>query len=140
MDPRSPSWQSDLPAPRRLEAEEKSSRPDGLAAGVTEIALEETASTNAHALELLKAGAEAPHLTLVWARRQTKGRGRGCAHGLGERITVRTSLDLDESVSGVFEGIDGDGALLLRLADGTVRPLVVGDVFFGDPRNAKETL
>jgi biotin-(acetyl-CoA carboxylase) ligase len=39
----------------------------------------------------------------------------------------------------VFEGIDQDGALLLRLADGTVRPLVVGDVFFGDPRSAKET-
>src|SRR4029453_3095593 len=44
---------------------------------VTEIALEETASTNAHALELLKQGASAPHLTLIWARRQTKGRGRG---------------------------------------------------------------
>ena len=264
-----------------------------LAAGVTEIALEETAGTNAHALELLKSGVAPPHLTLVWARRQTKGRGRGgrvwqssegnvffsmilrpqpdwgdlnqlplvtsvathaairphvpssravtikwpndvlidaakvcgtlieshrlirstnvdrwsaealvvgigvnvahhptegllypatslreagsaverdqvirdlaqalidalelwrqrgfapiraaylqSAHGLGERITVRTSLDLDESISGVFEGINEDGALLLRLADATVRPLVVGDVFFGDPRNAKET-
>jgi BirA family biotin operon repressor/biotin-[acetyl-CoA-carboxylase] ligase len=32
------------------------------------------------------------------------------AHGLGESITVRTSLDLDESISGVFEGIDEDGA------------------------------
>jgi len=260
---------------------------------VKEIALEETASTNAHALELLRSGAAPPHLTLVWARRQTKGRGRRgrlwqspegnvffsmilrpqpdwgdlnllplvtsvatraairahvppsravtikwpndvlidgakvsgtlieshrlirstdvqrwsaealvigigvnvahfptegllypatslreagsaverdqvirdlaqalvdaldlwrqrgfasiraayleSAHGLGERITVRTSLDLDESASGVFEGIDEDGALLLRLADGTVRPLVVGDVFFGDPNNEKET-
>jgi len=28
---------------------------------------------------------------------------------------------------------------LLRLAHGTVRPLVVGDVFFGDPNNEKET-
>ena len=55
-----------------------------------------------------------------------------------EHITVRTSLDLDESISGVFEGINEDGALLLRLADGTVRHLVVGDVFFGDPRNVKE--
>ena len=265
----------------------------GVPAGVTEVALDETASTNAHALELLRSGAPAPHLTLVWARRQTQGRGRGgrawqspegnvffsmilrphqdwgdlnqlplvtsvathaalrphvppsravtikwpndvlidgakvsgtlieshrlirssdahrwsaealvvgigvnvahfpsegllypatslrevgsavernqvirdlaqalidalelwrqrgfaqirgaylqSAHGLGERITVRTSLDLDESVSGVFEGIDEDGALLLRLADGTVRSLVVGDVFFGDPNSAKET-
>jgi BirA family biotin operon repressor/biotin-[acetyl-CoA-carboxylase] ligase len=265
----------------------------GLVGEVTEIALAETASTNAHALELLKGGAAPHHLTLVWARQQTKGRGRGgrawqspegnvffsmilrpqpdwgdlsqlplvtavathaairpyvptarsltlkwpndvlidgakvsgtlieshrlirstelgrwsaealvvgigvnvahyptegliypatslrqtgsaverdqvisdlaraliealelwrqhgfapirgayleSAHGLGERITVRTSLDLDESISGVFEGINEDGALLLRLADGTVRHLVVGDVFFGDPRNVRET-
>ena len=278
-----------------LPARPKSPSPaSSLASGVTEIALEETASTNAHALELLKTGGAPHHLTLVWARRQMKGRGRGgrawqspegnvffsiilrpqadwgdlsqlplvtavathaalrphvpaaraltlkwpndvlldgakvsgtlieshrlirstdvgrwsaealvvgigvnvahyptegliypaislrqagsaverdqvirdlalaliealelwrqrgfapiraaylqSAHGLGERITVRTSLDLDESVSGVFEGIDEDGALLLRLADGTVRHLVVGDVFFGDPRNAKKEM
>ena len=272
--------------------------PAGDAAGaVTEVALEETASTNAHALELLKSRAAPRHLTLVWARRQTQGRGRGgrvwqspegnvffsmilrpqadwgdlnqlplvtsvaihaairphvptsraltikwpndllidaakvsgtlieshrlirstdinrwsaealvvgigvnvahhpteglmypatslrqagsaverdqvirdlaralietlelwrrrgfapiraayldSAHGLGESITVRTSLDLNESISGVFEGIDEDGALLLRLADGTARRLLVGDVFFGasppSPHNAKET-
>src|SRR5882672_7374266 len=64
--------ESSLPAPA------KSSTPAGrLAAGVTEIALEETASTNAHALELLRMGAAPHHLTLVWARRQTTGRGRG---------------------------------------------------------------
>ncbi|MBT2301223.1 hypothetical protein J7E70_12200 [Variovorax paradoxus] len=49
----------------------------GFASEVTEIALEETASTNAHALELLGSGAAPQHLTLVWAQRQTKGRGRG---------------------------------------------------------------
>jgi len=27
---------------------------------------------------------------------------------------------------------------MLRLADGSVRRLVVGDVFFGNPRDAKE--
>jgi len=255
-----------------------------LAGGVTEIPLEETASTNAHAMELLRSGAAVPHLSFVWARRQTEGRGRGgrvwqsaegnvflsmilrpqpdwgdlnqlplvtsvairaairrhvppsrsvsikwpndilidaakvsgtlieshrlisraqgerwsaealvvgigvnvshhpvegllypatslqaagagvdrdqvirdlvrvmtdalelwrhrgfapvrdayleAAHGLGECITVRTSLDLNETLSGVFEGIDENGALLLRLADGSVRALVVGDVFF----------
>lgn len=269
----------------------------GRVSGVTEIALEETTSTNAHALELLSRGAASNNLTLVWARRQTKGRGRGgrvwqspegnvffsmilrpqadwgdlnqlplvtslaahaairphvpssravtvkwpndvlidgakvsgtlielhrlirstdvnrwsaealvvgigvnvahyptegliypatslrqagsaverdqvirdlaqalidalelwrqrgfapirttyleSAHRLGESITVRTSLELDESISGVFEGINEDVALLLRLDDGTVRGLVVGDVFFGastsNPRNAKET-
>jgi BirA family biotin operon repressor/biotin-[acetyl-CoA-carboxylase] ligase len=56
------------------------------------------------------------------------------AHGLGASITVRTSLDRDESVSGVFEGIDAHGALMLRLADGSVRALSGGDVFFGRPR------
>lgn len=265
----------------------------GRAAAVTQIALDETASTNAYALELLKSEAAPPHLTLVWARRQTKGRGRGgrvwqspegnvffsmilrpqpdwgdlnqlplvtavathaairphvepsravtikwpndllidgakvsgtlieshrlirstdanrwsaealvvgvgvnvahhptegllypatslrqagstverdqviCdlaralidalevwrqrgfspiraaylerARGLGEPIAVRTALDKDEFVSGVFDGINEDGALLLRLADGTVRPQVVGDVFFADSRNARET-
>jgi BirA family biotin operon repressor/biotin-[acetyl-CoA-carboxylase] ligase len=259
-----------------------------LAGGVTEIALGETASTNAHAMELLKGGAAVPHLSLVWARRQTEGRGRGGrvwqsaegnvflsmilrpqpdwgdlnqlplvtsvairaairlrvpssrsvsvkwpndilidgakvsgtlieshrliprtqgrrwsaealvvgigvnvehhptegllypatslqaagatvdrdqvirdlvqavtdalelwrragfapirdaylkgAHGLRERITVRTSLDPNETLSGVFEGIDENGALLLRLPDGSVRPLVVGDVFFSADR------
>ena len=284
--------ESGLPAPGR-----SASSAGGLASAVTEVALEETASTNAHALELLRTGAAPNHLTLVWARRQTTGRGRGGrvwqspegnvffsmilrpqadwgdlnhlplatsvathaalrpripsartltikwpndllidgakvsgtliesyrlirstdvdrwsaealvvgigvnvthyptegliypatslrqagspverdqvirdlaqalidtlelwrkrgfapiraaylanAQGLGESITVRTSLELGESISGVFEGINEDGALLLRLGDGTVRHLVAGDLFFGvstsNPRDAKET-
>lgn len=48
----------------------------GLPAGVAEVALEKTPSTNAHALALRSSGAP-QHLTLVWARRQTQGRGRG---------------------------------------------------------------
>jgi BirA family biotin operon repressor/biotin-[acetyl-CoA-carboxylase] ligase len=43
-------------------------------AGVNEVALDEVGSTNAEALALAENGA--PHLTLVWARRQTAGRGR----------------------------------------------------------------
>jgi BirA family biotin operon repressor/biotin-[acetyl-CoA-carboxylase] ligase len=43
-------------------------------AGVNEVALDEVKSTNAEALALAEKGA--PHLTLVWARRQTAGRGR----------------------------------------------------------------
>jgi hypothetical protein len=62
MEPWPTSWHSGSP------------RRGGL---VNEIALEETASTNAHALDLLRSGAAPPHLTLVWARRQTNGRGRG---------------------------------------------------------------
>lgn len=43
-------------------------------AGVNEVALDEAGSTNAVALALAHKGA--PHLTLVWTRRQTAGRGR----------------------------------------------------------------
>ena len=33
------------------------------------------------------------------------------------------------AVSGLFEGLDGDGALILRLADGRARVIHAGDVF-----------
>src|SRR3954447_26933013 len=42
--------------------------------GVSEVAFDEVGSTNTEALALAEEGA--PHLTLVWARRQTAGRGR----------------------------------------------------------------
>ena len=32
---------------------------------------------------------------------------------------------------GIAEGLDGDGALRLRLPDGRVRRITAGDVFFG---------
>ncbi len=35
-----------------------------------------------------------------------------------------------ETVQGVAEGLDGDGALRLRLADGSLRRITAGDVFF----------
>ncbi len=49
------------------------------------------------------------------------------AHGLGQACTARLAA---ESVIGVAEGLDGDGALRLRLADGTLRRITAGDVFF----------
>ena len=50
------------------------------------------------------------------------------AHGLGAPCTARVG----ESVtSGTAEGLDADGALLLRLADGQVRRITAGDVIFG---------
>jgi BirA family biotin operon repressor/biotin-[acetyl-CoA-carboxylase] ligase len=36
-------------------------------------------------------------------------------------------------VIGVAEGLDADGALLLRLPDGGLRRITAGDVFFGAP-------
>jgi BirA family biotin operon repressor/biotin-[acetyl-CoA-carboxylase] ligase len=50
------------------------------------------------------------------------------AHGLGEPCTARLGT---ETVEGIAEGLDGDGALRLRLDDGRVRRITAGDVFFG---------
>lgn len=50
------------------------------------------------------------------------------AHGLGEACVARLG---HETVEGVAEGLDGDGALRLRLDDGQVRRITAGDVFFG---------
>lgn len=50
------------------------------------------------------------------------------AHGLGQACTARLS---SETVEGIAEGLDADGALRLRTADGQVRRITAGDVFFG---------
>ena len=50
------------------------------------------------------------------------------AHGLGEPCSARLA---SETVDGVAEGLDGDGALRLRTTAGTVRRITAGDVFFG---------
>lgn len=50
------------------------------------------------------------------------------AHGLGEPCIARLGT---ETVEGIAEGLDGDGALRLRLDDGRVRRITAGDVFFG---------
>lgn len=51
------------------------------------------------------------------------------AYGLGETATVRLP---NESLQGFIQGLDADGALRLRLADGTIRRITAGDVFLGD--------
>lgn len=50
------------------------------------------------------------------------------AHGLGEACVARLG---SETVEGVAEGLDPDGALRLRLGDGRIRRITAGDVFFG---------
>ncbi len=50
------------------------------------------------------------------------------AHGVGGAIVARLA---DEEIEGVFEGIEPDGALRLRVAGGAVRLVAAGDVFFG---------
>ena len=51
------------------------------------------------------------------------------AHGLGQACVARL---VDETVEGVAEGLDPDGALRLRLPDGMLRRITAGDVFFGE--------
>lgn len=50
------------------------------------------------------------------------------AHGLGERCEARLP---SRTLSGVAEGLDLDGALRLRLDDGSLERITAGDVFFG---------
>jgi BirA family biotin operon repressor/biotin-[acetyl-CoA-carboxylase] ligase len=50
------------------------------------------------------------------------------AAGLGTRIRARLQ---NEETSGVFEGIDEQGALILRTGEGRTRVIAAGDVFFG---------
>jgi BirA family biotin operon repressor/biotin-[acetyl-CoA-carboxylase] ligase len=52
------------------------------------------------------------------------------AHGLGQPCVARLG---SEAVEGVAEGLDDDGALRLRLADGAIRRITAGDVFFEGP-------
>jgi BirA family biotin operon repressor/biotin-[acetyl-CoA-carboxylase] ligase len=49
------------------------------------------------------------------------------AHGLGQTCTARLPA---ETVSGIAEGLDPDGALRLRTASGQLRRITAGDVFF----------
>ena len=50
------------------------------------------------------------------------------AYNLGRPATVRLP---NETFEGVIEGLDVDGAMRLRLANGTIRRVTAGDVFFG---------
>ena len=52
------------------------------------------------------------------------------AAGLGATCTARLG---HRDIRGVSEGLDIDGALLLRLDDGSVRRITAGDVVFGEP-------
>ena len=49
------------------------------------------------------------------------------AHGLGEPCTARLSR---ETIEGIAEGLDEDGALRLRKPSGEVVRVTAGDVFF----------
>lgn len=50
------------------------------------------------------------------------------AHGLGQPIVARLA---DDSLNGVFEGLDAEGCLQLRMADGNLKTISSGEIFFG---------
>lgn len=50
------------------------------------------------------------------------------AYNLGKPASVRLP---NETLQGVIEGLDVDGAMRLRLDNGTIRRITAGDVFFG---------
>jgi BirA family transcriptional regulator, biotin operon repressor / biotin---[acetyl-CoA-carboxylase] ligase len=96
----------------------------------------------ATSLKALGVGVPSPddallHLAAHFARWYETWRGEGFAAiqtawlaraaGLGTRIRARLAT---EESSGVFEGIDDTGALLLRESAGTVRTISAGEVFF----------
>ena len=51
------------------------------------------------------------------------------AAGLGQRCIARVG---DREIEGVAESLDGDGALVLRLASGELQRITAGDIFFGN--------
>lgn len=102
--------------------------PEGMQRAVTSLA--------AHGLQL------DPHefletLAEAFARWLARWRGEGVAtirdrwvaraHPIGTALTAR--LADGAVIDGLFDGLDRDGALQLRLADGTVRTIHAGDVF-----------
>jgi BirA family transcriptional regulator, biotin operon repressor / biotin---[acetyl-CoA-carboxylase] ligase len=77
-------------------------------------------SAMAAAITLFDEGRGFPIILAAW---------REAAHGLGGLITVKPPSGM---VSGLFEGVDDEGALLLR-QDGALMRISAGDVYFGTP-------
>jgi BirA family biotin operon repressor/biotin-[acetyl-CoA-carboxylase] ligase len=89
----------------------------GLEAPVPREALGRLASAFAKWYETWRADGFAP-IRDAWLSR---------AAGLGTRIRARLQ---NEEISGVFEGIDASGALLLRETQTRLRAIAAGEVFF----------
>lgn len=102
--------------------------PEGLARPITSLA--------AHGIHIDPADF-AETLADAFARWLASWRGEGLAavrdqwlaraHPRGTALTA--NLPDGETVDGLFDGMDADGALILRLADGTARVIHAGDVF-----------
>lgn len=94
-------------------------RPDRAAAPSPEAALERLDLAFEHWRGIWEAEGLGPVLQ-AWSARATGIPGACVAHLPAETL------------SGNAEGVDADGALRLRLADGSLRRITAGDVFFGE--------
>ncbi|WP_394689206.1 biotin--[acetyl-CoA-carboxylase] ligase [Hoeflea sp.] len=56
------------------------------------------------------------------------------ADGIGQPVTVNLP---DQQIHGLFEGIDGEGRLMLAANDGTRQLIASGDVFFASAKDDK---
>ena len=78
---------------------------------------------------------------LTWHRREWEKQGFAAvrsawldrAHGLGGPVTVANG---GQTLVGIFEGLDADGALVLAQADAVPISIAAGDVYFGDAGTA----
>ncbi len=93
-------------------------RPDLVRPPSQDDALERLSTAFAQALRIWLAEGFAP-IRQAWLAR---------AVGMGGPCTARLP---HETVDGLAEGLDADGALLLRLPSGPLRRITAGDVFFG---------
>jgi BirA family transcriptional regulator, biotin operon repressor / biotin---[acetyl-CoA-carboxylase] ligase len=103
--------------------------PDGLDRPVTSLA--------AQGLDAPDPGYFCQDLVRAFAHWLSRWRGEGmtvvrqawlaAAHPIGTALTAR--LGDGSSCDGLFDGLDNDGALRLRLADSSVRAIHAGDVF-----------
>jgi BirA family biotin operon repressor/biotin-[acetyl-CoA-carboxylase] ligase len=112
------SFPQDVERPATALAEHMSH--DAIRPPTQDKALERLSAAFDSALQLWLAEGFAP-IRQAWLAR---------AIGMGGPCTARLERD---TVTGIAEGLDADGALLLRLPDGELRRITAGDVFFGAP-------
>lgn len=103
--------------------------PKGLDRPTTSLwALGATSSTAAYVMEVLVE--RFAHWVSVWRRAEfsvLRDHWLACAHAPG--TPLRVSLPDGTTMDGQFSTLDKDGALILRLANGTSRVIHAGDVF-----------
>lgn len=101
--------------------------PRDIASGVTNLAIHHHIMTPSAMLEAMAVTMDS------WLHHWDEGHGNegiraawlNRALGLGEEVSVKLS---EEVVVGVFEGLDEQGALMLRLGEGEIRRISFGDV------------